>query len=437
MTEAYIIEASIIQATKVVACAIYTVLIFLHFHKSYQDFFTSDRKCLSHRRTPPRITRAYRWTNIATNANVILSFLFSYANMLDGYLATDVLKCTVFQFCQVPLFFLCKVCIYYTYEMRLYLVYGGTKYHDKILYRKIWTVFLTIYVLWLCFAPLYWGTNEWEGGLAHVKNGNTLHACNFAFQIWYLVMILVYDVVVNCFYVINMATPIKDVMRRVSVAAMTPPASSPTTTPKTSSINTSTTCGSGSDNNNNDVSINVNDNSNTNSGDGSLSPSSPKYKVKISRSKKKMSMKEKAKQSIVNQRMVAVSVKVTILATVQFVSTLIMTTLLFWNWDLASTDVLINTMCLLLMTPYYQDYKYYEKLCCCCILCCDREGFTKSGGKGNSMKNGGVSSTSSMKLNPVKSISRSPVTSGNTLDVTEVVSSDNSRNVSNSEEYAD
>eukprot|EP01084_Bolivina_argentea_P259209 437288_1 len=38
---------------------------------------------------------------------------------------------------------------------------------------------------------------------------------------------------------------------------------------------------------------------------------------------------------------------------------------------ITATDPIVNSICMMLMTAYYNDIMYYSKLCCCCIKCCD------------------------------------------------------------------
>ena len=74
-------------------------------------------------------------------------------------------------------------------------------------------------------------------------------------------------------------------------------------------------------------------------------------------------------------RLSFVATKFVIVTSVAVLSTLIMlATVAFTGaFIIAAYDMLINTICILLMLPYYRDDVYYEKLCCCCIKmikCC-------------------------------------------------------------------
>eukprot|EP01084_Bolivina_argentea_P283761 486079_1 len=65
--------------------------------------------------------------------------------------------------------------------------------------------------------------------------------------------------------------------------------------------------------------------------------------------------------------------KTTILTLVATFSTLLFLTLTASMSGIFSIpDQTINNVCLLLMTAYYPDKKYYQKICCWCIKCCDK-----------------------------------------------------------------
>jgi len=67
------------------------------------------------------------------------------------------------------------------------------------------------------------------------------------------------------------------------------------------------------------------------------------------------------------------AIKFSVLTFVAFV-----TTIWFWSmihfaptaYWLVSFDVVINSVCVMLMSAYYPDSSYYERLCCCFLLCC-------------------------------------------------------------------
>eukprot|EP00483_Globobulimina_turgida_P007340 UN07354 len=45
-------------------------------------------------------------------------------------------------------------------------------------------------------------------------------------------------------------------------------------------------------------------------------------------------------------------------------------------------DFIINMICLMLMTPYYDDNIWYKRLCCLCIVCCDKQRKSCDEGEG-------------------------------------------------------
>mmetsp|Transcript_66787 Transcript_66787/g.106164 ORF Transcript_66787/g.106164 Transcript_66787/m.106164 type:complete len:114 (-) Transcript_66787:173-514(-) len=40
------------------------------------------------------------------------------------------------------------------------------------------------------------------------------------------------------------------------------------------------------------------------------------------------------------------------------------------EYFLVAFDVVINSVCIMLMTAYYRDSIYYKRLCCCFLICC-------------------------------------------------------------------
>lgn len=71
-------------------------------------------------------------------------------------------------------------------------------------------------------------------------------------------------------------------------------------------------------------------------------------------------------------------IKYAILSLVLFFSTAIVAcAFMFFDFNIISLDLLINSICLLLMEPYYPDKLYFNRLCSCCIFICDRDNYLK------------------------------------------------------------
>lgn len=94
----------------------------------------------------------------------------------------------------------------------------------------------------------------------------------------------------------------------------------------------------------------------------------------------KNSKASSSKKTHLSDKVISYGKQIAILCSVISTSTIIFSFL--WavpNINLFSVDDLINTIALLLMTPYYPQTTYYQRLCKLCIFCCDRKGITIRG----------------------------------------------------------
>eukprot|EP01083_Nonionella_stella_P279349 950328_1 len=77
-------------------------------------------------------------------------------------------------------------------------------------------------------------------------------------------------------------------------------------------------------------------------------------------------------ESSMTKNMIRIAIKYTLLSSFASISTSV-----FWAWTtwwsatyyVVAFDVVVNSVCVMLMTAYYRDEWYYERLCWC-ILCC-------------------------------------------------------------------
>ena len=78
-----------------------------------------------------------------------------------------------------------------------------------------------------------------------------------------------------------------------------------------------------------------------------------------------------------SSKIIGIARKVTILTVTLCISSIIS---FFANpiglQSIWTIDLVVNILCLILMTPYYNDIYWYNRLCKCCILCCDKEGYS-------------------------------------------------------------
>eukprot|EP01084_Bolivina_argentea_P093063 167399_1 len=81
----------------------------------------------------------------------------------------------------------------------------------------------------------------------------------------------------------------------------------------------------------------------------------------------------------IGDRLVQIGLKATILTTTASISSMIMLTFLqitYFSYFLVKMDEVINSICIILMTAYYADSKYYKKLCCGMLWCCNLCGIS-------------------------------------------------------------
>merc|ERR1712176_1205741 len=79
-----------------------------------------------------------------------------------------------------------------------------------------------------------------------------------------------------------------------------------------------------------------------------------------------------------SEMMIATAYKYTILTSITSLTTMTFLLLIIGSAlaDLAGFDMIINTICIFLLCPYYPDTKYYSVYCCLCIRCCDRSNYS-------------------------------------------------------------
>ena len=285
---------------------VYIVCILAYYCKLlYQDLFTTERKSVEHRRNAPAITTSYKLVGYATLTQAIFTTLYIIAVAgvsANQFLDMGTVACHIFQVGNSCIT-LSKIAIYWIFELRLYLVYGGTKYDRGIYKQTAFTIFLTIYAAflfaWAVDGAVVQNFDDWKK-----ETGD--EECAAVANPYFIILVAIFDVVFNASYVISFLLPIRDVIRNVQ----------------------------GSD-------LNVH------------------------------------KKTTLSRKMIAVGLKVFILSAVLFVSSLLAAILYsVTGVNFFLIDVCANSTCLMLMTPYYPDQKYFHKLCKCCINCCDRNNYT-------------------------------------------------------------
>eukprot|EP01083_Nonionella_stella_P168630 569879_1 len=75
--------------------------------------------------------------------------------------------------------------------------------------------------------------------------------------------------------------------------------------------------------------------------------------------------------SIITKSMLSIAVKYTLLASFACSSTSFLWICVSWilptGYWIVAFDCVFNSICIMLMTPYYHDRIYYERVCCCCL----------------------------------------------------------------------
>ena len=95
-------------------------------------------------------------------------------------------------------------------------------------------------------------------------------------------------------------------------------------------------------------------------------------------------------------KMIYAGIKLLIVSAVCVITTVLTLSLLTSGYlgYMCGVDVVVNTICICLLTAYYPNHIYYERLCCCCLCCCPMKYRKKA-----NLKN--VINYSSSSLNPM------------------------------------
>ena len=73
--------------------------------------------------------------------------------------------------------------------------------------------------------------------------------------------------------------------------------------------------------------------------------------------------------------MIYVGIKLLVVTSVCVITTVLTLSLLTSGYlgYMCGVDVVVNSVCVCLMTAYYRDDKYYERLCYLCLCCCPKK----------------------------------------------------------------
>ena len=290
-----------------------TFLLIGHSFNYYDDFCTRDRKRVTkHRRNAPEINGGYRLVSVCTLLCVVSSEIYAIDNIYNTFFVTSKMGCKI-SLITTCIYIFGKFCVYCVFQIRLHLVYGKSEYGISIRKQLIFFVFSLSYA---SFAVIYFSIfgvlqepNGWEFDFVKLNNSNINSIIKICFITpidWFVAVVVIFDVVFNLIYCILFIIPIFKILKNMN-------------------------------NNNIDDDNDKNDSS--------------------------------------KNKMIAVGSKVSILSMVMFITTMISG--FFWGGgiknlqiDFGNLDLVIHASCIVLMTPYYPDYIFYNKLCKCCIIIC-------------------------------------------------------------------
>eukprot|EP01083_Nonionella_stella_P042748 115420_1 len=290
------------------------VICFTHLWKFYQDFFTTERKCLDHRRQKPVLDWAYRKGSYLTLATllfyttnlVITAFIFS-TSTICSVVPTIVGAFAVFG---------AKGGLYCTYIFRLHQVFGPCAYGFS--HKKLVCIAISVIVVCVaCFVAtmlaflssdviIHSDTDDQFPHHCSIEMGKT--ATTFVGGV-----VILFEISASALAIWGFTRPLNKVVRAVEQTL--------------SSKNVLDDQKSAAQQRNEKILY-----------------SGYKYKVLV----------------------ICASL------TTYFYIVLFLAGFFTLGGIFYLVDYVINPVCLLLMTPYYPSNLYYERLCYLCICCCDR-----------------------------------------------------------------
>ena len=318
-SEADIVESAV-QVTITGLSFIPLVLIaFFHFQYHYQDLYTRERRSVKHRRNPPELTPAYKLVTWMTSLTVLTAILANIGNEI-GNLPSSFGHCKYTFNTATAGYYLIKLETYLIFALRLHLVYDGSPYEigkNKLICTS---VFLIIYTFAIVIVYIVLIGIEPDNGF-----NNDAHDDGFDVD---------FVDVSNSEY-FNLCKTIAPEWYASLIGGV-------------------------------DFLVNV--------------VYVILFVIPIRKLAKSINLSSRSlddKDRLIG-KMLVIGIKVYILSLVLFLTTLVAIGIYLATYiAVFSVDQIINITCLILMTPYYPNRKYYLRLCCCCIFCCDRKGYTK------------------------------------------------------------
>eukprot|EP01084_Bolivina_argentea_P298419 514232_1 len=285
------------------------ILTIVHASKMHSDLFTTERSVLNYRRTKPKITAGYKTMAYLTFAAVCGYLLqMTIAAIQSNFTAGNCKRMFLIDMLKNIGYFTAKCCLYLVLVFRLHDVYSSSAYG----YRKTTIICfaITIIIISICLFAFYEALIFNETVYFDDTDGSWPWFCAILFD-------PKYGIIVSMLMVLFDFT--------ACIAAM--------------------------------VAFII-----------------PLNKV-VKACEETTSNTNNASANKRFAKMMYIGYKYKVLVIAAAVTTLSWIVLIIINRGagtiLAQIDVFINPLCLVLMTPYYPNDKYYERLCIICIYCCD------------------------------------------------------------------
>ena len=133
--------------------ALIQLLLTMNFaYKVRKDFITKDesrrKKLFPHHKSPPKLTKGYKITNIFTLISIIFANVYNTGQVIK-YAATNSAQCTAYVDFQGTGTIISKLFFYLTLLTRLYMIYKDSAYCYSLKCIKCFAALLVTYNTWI------------------------------------------------------------------------------------------------------------------------------------------------------------------------------------------------------------------------------------------------------------------------------------------------
>lgn len=320
-----------------VALLITLALFIWHSVNVFSDLCTKSRKSLKHCRRPPPLTAKYKLSSILSYCSILLYTIYLAVCTAQMTHSTQS-QCLITTYLWTFPWLLSKATMYCTFLLRLDMIYSQSVYG----YNRHFIHFLmALVVVCSCsLSSLLISNFSIQNALFLLDDDSLPNPCFVYFPSWGYTSFLVYDFVANSVCLVLFIVPI---VRATSYIRSKPGLPAMTTSTTTS---------------NSIKSMNS---------------------IKSSNSLRSSPTRRSRRPS---DRMIYVGIKLLMITAVCVCTTVLTLSLLATGYFgyLCAVDVVVNCVCVMMMTAYYPDNKYYERGCglclflCCCCRCCPGHG---------------------------------------------------------------